>query len=413
MTETTSDIISKYDHKAKRQLPRIKKQNFVGIQAAPFINEPRETLEGFLVVDCIIAKTGVLPYVYVNEDGEEVVQNELIDESIFDPAFMESCNGAPFVLDHPEDFVLPETFTELTKGILIDPRSDKESGRLLGTLKIGDRDTIQLVKNKQLSEVSIGYICRLIPEEGEFNGEKFSARQTDMILNHLALVDEGRAGKDVRILMNSKKSTQYKGENKKEVLKMEEEEKEKANNPEQLKDESQVPFMNAEGMKGFLEQMGPMINFMNSMKEMFGGAGQFENTGMFPKKPEENQAADKADDLPVLNSANHVRQNTRQIVLEQIQDIKETYARANAFGVDVDSFVSKENDLNELRKHCLVYAGFHTEDSASKLNGLQLKAEFDVASRIQKENIMQPRENENNQVSKGRILSFGDLGRAV
>jgi len=189
---------------------------FHNIQTSRFFNKPSRTeLEGFLVVDVVIAEPGVLPYVYSDGEGGEVIQKELLDHSIFNAAFIESCNGCPFVLEHPQDEngeftdVTTENYSELVKGTLFNPRIDKSNGRLIGTLKIFDPDVIDLIESRELSEVSQGYTCQILNESGTFEGEAYDVRQTNLVMNHLALVNEGRAGDSVRVLFNSKRSNKF------------------------------------------------------------------------------------------------------------------------------------------------------------------------------------------------------------
>ena len=42
--------------------------------------------------------------------------------------------------------------------------------------------------------MSLGYNLDLIEEPGEWNGEKYDAIQTNIRINHLAIVDKARAG---------------------------------------------------------------------------------------------------------------------------------------------------------------------------------------------------------------------------
>ena len=43
-------------------------------------------------------------------------------------------------------------------------------------------------------ELSVGYFALLVKDEGEINGEKYKYKQTDIVANHLAIVQHGRCG---------------------------------------------------------------------------------------------------------------------------------------------------------------------------------------------------------------------------
>ena len=51
--------------------------------------------------------------------------------------------------------------------------------------------------------LSLGYTCDYELTSGEYEGQHYDAIQRNIIFNHLALVDEGRMGKDVRVMDKS------------------------------------------------------------------------------------------------------------------------------------------------------------------------------------------------------------------
>jgi hypothetical protein len=156
----------------------------------------RETPEGFLL--CLgvpIARTGIQVYGEGETplealDGKVEVQRD--SKEVFDPITIASFEGKSITIKHPKDFVTPENWSYLSKGIVQNVRKGAEKGEggeesLLADLLITDSFAIQLVK-AGLREVSCGY-------EAEYEQtEKGKGRQTKIIGNHLALVEEGRAG---------------------------------------------------------------------------------------------------------------------------------------------------------------------------------------------------------------------------
>ena len=84
------------------------------------------------------------------------------------------------------------------------PRMD---GPFLETdLLITDPDTIADIEEGRIGEISAGYHADTIFEPGEFDGQPYQARQTQLRFNHIAVIPygTGRAGSDVRII-NQKK----------------------------------------------------------------------------------------------------------------------------------------------------------------------------------------------------------------
>ena len=61
-----------------------------------FYDKPERTPEGFLVVPVVIAQKGVLDY-------PEFDTKELLGDDIFSDSYLASCDGCPFVVDHPTD----------------------------------------------------------------------------------------------------------------------------------------------------------------------------------------------------------------------------------------------------------------------------------------------------------------------
>lgn len=51
-------------------------------------------------------------------------------------------------------------------------------------------------------ELSCGYTCEVIPEEGEFEGERFDHRQKKIVYDHVAVVEQGRAGRECRLRLD-------------------------------------------------------------------------------------------------------------------------------------------------------------------------------------------------------------------
>lgn len=156
-----------------------------------------ETPEGFLVcVGVKIARTGTMEYHEKELDGAGIEgdQNGMIqiyrdEKEVFRPATIKSFEGKAFVITHPEDLVGPENWSKLAKGVMQNVRRGKadESEDLIADLLITDARAIELVKNG-MREVSCGYEAdyeQTSPGKGV---------QTNIIGNHLALVDQGRAG---------------------------------------------------------------------------------------------------------------------------------------------------------------------------------------------------------------------------
>lgn len=77
-----------------------------------------------------------------------------------------------------------------------------EEPYLVADIKIYDKGAIEAITGEGIVELSPGYIAKYMNEDGEHNGEKYDFTQRDIKYNHLAIVENGRSGKDVKISDN-------------------------------------------------------------------------------------------------------------------------------------------------------------------------------------------------------------------
>lgn len=157
----------------------------------------RETPEGFLVcLDVPIARTGWQDYgkgetpLEVGNDGKVNIHRH--SDDVFHPETIASYEGKPLTIGHPNEFVDPDNWKHLAKGVIqnvrkSDKKDDDGEESLLADILVTDSIAIGLIKNG-LREVSCGYEA-MYEQTGEGK-----ARQHTIIGNHLALVDQGRAG---------------------------------------------------------------------------------------------------------------------------------------------------------------------------------------------------------------------------
>ncbi len=72
------------------------------------------------------------------------------------------------------------------------------------SLCVTDGEAIRKIENGERMEISAGYFYDPVMESGEFNGKKYDIIMTNIRGNHVALVDEGRAGNDVVVADSAK-----------------------------------------------------------------------------------------------------------------------------------------------------------------------------------------------------------------
>lgn len=157
----------------------------------------RYDASGFLVAPAALTRTGVFPYVYTGKDGKQVTRMELRHpDDVFKADSMATAARRPVVDGHPFAEGVPLVTSENAKRLMVGMVSDevKQDGdAIVGTVIITDAATIQKVENGK-RQLSMGYACKVIPEQGEYNGQRYDARQTEISYNHVAIENRGRMG---------------------------------------------------------------------------------------------------------------------------------------------------------------------------------------------------------------------------
>ena len=171
------------------------------------ITKAQYTKEGYLIDTPILTSVGI--FEYKNEDGS--IRRELrLPEHVFAPESLASYEGKPIIITHDAGYVNKNNVEEEGIGtILSKGYRDGDDVRA----KIVVHDTNEL-KRCGLKELSLGYSLDLVEEPGEWNGQPYDAVQTNIIINHLALVANARAGEQARLNIDGKENpTSNKGGN--------------------------------------------------------------------------------------------------------------------------------------------------------------------------------------------------------
>lgn len=158
-----------------------------------------KTPEGFLICKNVpIARTGYQTYLESEliEDGDpsERVNVYRSPDEVFSPATLASFEGKPVCNGHPCVDVTPDNYKVYSKGHVQHVRIGKgdDADKILADLYITDKDLIDEIQNGK-REVSAGYYA----EDKEDSTGRIC--QTKIRGNHVAVVDEGRAGRSVCI----------------------------------------------------------------------------------------------------------------------------------------------------------------------------------------------------------------------
>lgn len=157
------------------------------------------TPEGFLKGRAIVTNVGVFPYRLSNG----TIRNELRPpEEVFMPESRETLKNVPLANEHPEkgEINIYNIKDEQIGYAGDDVRRDEYHLSL--PMTITDAETIEDIKEGKRG-LSCGYKVDLEEKPGVWMGMPYDAIQKNIRYNHLAVVDQGRAGDNARIKMDS------------------------------------------------------------------------------------------------------------------------------------------------------------------------------------------------------------------
>lgn len=154
--------------------------------------------EGYLVVTGVaIARPGVFPYL----SNGMLSQQAKLPEELFSEDTIASANGKPVTNDHPNYVVTADNIKDVAVGMTMNDAQVVDD-RLRVSLIVTDPTVIQAVLDGK-QELSIGFTAEIIPEFGEYMGVPYDYAQRNMRINHVAIVDKGRAGSEIALQLDS------------------------------------------------------------------------------------------------------------------------------------------------------------------------------------------------------------------
>lgn len=155
------------------------------------------TQDGYLVGQLRCAKTGLQSYLgsELGLPTNDVISVYRPESEVFSRESLASYANKPISDDHPIEMITSDNWSQYGKG---DIGSDvvRDGEFVSVSYKIMDGDTIAKVKAGK-AEVSMGYMAEIDFTDGVTpDGEPYQAIQKNIRINHLAIVDRGRAGSE-------------------------------------------------------------------------------------------------------------------------------------------------------------------------------------------------------------------------
>ena len=157
------------------------------------------------IKDNPLSKVGVFPYLgrQISEELEpdKIYQVLRPEEELNTEETLNSFKLVPIVDDHTMLGTKPGMMPAEEKGVhgVIGDDVYFKDGIIYGDLKIFSESLKEEIENGK-KELSMGYFCDYELKNGEYEGVPYQAVQRNLRINHVALVDEGRMGADVRVM---------------------------------------------------------------------------------------------------------------------------------------------------------------------------------------------------------------------
>lgn len=166
---------------------------------APINKIEQDANTGFIHVNNVpIARVGVFPY--LKADGSIEMEAKLPAELLADTT-VKSADNKPVTDDHPEEFVNQSNAKKYMKGFTAS-NAHVDNDTLRVDMTITDADLINEI-NQGKQELSIGFETEIVPQKGEYKGSVYDSVQKNIQINHVAVVERGRAGHSVRLVGDS------------------------------------------------------------------------------------------------------------------------------------------------------------------------------------------------------------------
>lgn len=156
---------------------------------------------GQMLAEGAIARVGILSYrakdlagLFGDRDPDSVVRVAQLSDDLFAPDTLEKFRSAPITIKHPVEDVNTYNMKDLGKGTL-EGAPFQDGMHLSSNMVLNDQEAIDLV-NSGVAELSVRAYYTLVRVD---DCAEYDAIRTIKSVNHVAIVERGRAGVTCRI----------------------------------------------------------------------------------------------------------------------------------------------------------------------------------------------------------------------
>ena len=158
---------------------------------------------GFLRITGKAARTGIYTYLareleLTDRDPMSLVSVYRPPEEVFDSKSLSTYIHSDVTNSHPPKLVTAETYRAISVGHCISATQDGDF--VVVEMLVKDASAIKDIESGK-AQLSPGYKTTYVAEDGECpsTGQKYEFKQTGIEVNHIAIVERGRGGAQVRI----------------------------------------------------------------------------------------------------------------------------------------------------------------------------------------------------------------------
>jgi hypothetical protein len=155
---------------------------------------------GFVRADARLTREGVFQYDTPNGPRFEYRPAS----EVFNPSSVETFAQAPITDGHPPKLLDADNADKFTRGSTGE-NLRRDGDYLTSKLLLTNRGLIAKM-DAGIREVSCGYTCELEETPGVFEGQRYDCIQRNIVGNHVAIVEKGRAGEGAHVRMDKKGS---------------------------------------------------------------------------------------------------------------------------------------------------------------------------------------------------------------
>lgn len=295
-----------------------------------------------------ISKVGIFEYLGSSigaEDPNRIYKVYRPAEELSNKETIDSFKLLPFIDDH--EMLGTDATPAEEKGIQGTTGEDVyfDYDTLYGNFKIYSNSLNNSIENGK-KDVSLGYKCKYKFETGSFNGEVYDAIQTDLRGNHIALVDNGRMGKEVSVCDSA-------------IITFD-------NNDITT---GEIPIMNDELLKALEEMMKPIMEKINELSEKIKVDEVVEDAGEVVEDTKEAEDKEVVEDTEAEEKKATDMEEEKKAMAQDAMDakiaLKEEFKSRDRLASEISKVVGSFDHLDMDFKEVVSYG----------LNKLDIKAD--------------------------------------